>query len=237
MYVHLLSLYRILLRGFLISIIWYSFAVDKVVIKESYYYYYYYKTCIHFLAPAGDRTRDLLIPSRTLWPLLHRPQSFETWIQPYRLPANAMWSRAVDPVYWSFEVLRQADWWVSVLVCLAERATDLLTVHSLWGGRACIRRALCGCVSNSNFSCLYRERHLVQMAGRTLWPSSTGGVSEFVLGFCYGLRVQYHLHQSSPEFTPVMDELQTISDLFYTMWVSISPTSLSTRYGSCRRWT
>jgi len=39
MYVHLLGLYRISLRGFLISIIWYSFAVDKVVIKESYYYY------------------------------------------------------------------------------------------------------------------------------------------------------------------------------------------------------
>jgi len=29
-----------------ISIIWYSFAVDKVFIKESYYYYYYYSYCI-----------------------------------------------------------------------------------------------------------------------------------------------------------------------------------------------
>ena len=39
MYVHHLGLYCILFRKFLISK--YSFAVDKVMIKESYYYYYY----------------------------------------------------------------------------------------------------------------------------------------------------------------------------------------------------
>jgi len=39
MYVHHLGLYCILFSRFLISKIKYSFAVDKVVIKESYYYY------------------------------------------------------------------------------------------------------------------------------------------------------------------------------------------------------